>query len=81
MINNFRILTASLLLVLSATSWAALPALVSQHPDFYERHPDLTPASHVRAATASLWPATEATPKTLANRVVMGFAPSLLAMT
>ena len=38
MINNFRILTASLLLVLSATSWAALPALVND-----EELPSLAP--------------------------------------
>ena len=38
MINNFRTLTASLLLVLSATSWAALPALVND-----EELPSLAP--------------------------------------
>ena len=38
MINNFRILTASLLLVLSAASWAALPALVND-----EELPSLAP--------------------------------------
>ena len=38
MINNFRILTASLLLVLSATTWAALPAMVND-----EELPSLAP--------------------------------------
>jgi len=38
MINNFRILTASMLLVLSATTWAALPAMIND-----EELPSLAP--------------------------------------
>jgi len=38
MINNFRILTVSLLLVLSATTWAAVPAMVND-----EELPSLAP--------------------------------------
>jgi serine protease Do/serine protease DegQ len=38
MIRNFRILSAGLLLVLSATSWAALPAMVND-----EELPSLAP--------------------------------------
>jgi len=38
MINNFRILTASMLLVLSATTWAALPTMIND-----EELPSLAP--------------------------------------